>query len=508
MTAYPIVEARRTRGPDERLNEIHFNVRDFGGIGSGAGDEARALQEAADACIAAGGGVVYVPAGTWRLATAVTFRAGVVLRGAGLGRTIINAVGAGCLAWTEASLTDINGGGMEHCTLRCDAVTAAVTVSNVWGWFCRRNHIWGAGALATAIALRGFSFECDISNNRITDFDTAGISFADIGGGAVYPNGTTIRENDFAGDDGATCVAVVGASTVRVVDNHFEHAAGEEGPAVTLAACKGAYIAGNWIGANYGTSNQITVGAGTLEARIHGNHVSLTGGTGIHISGAATGYISVVGNCFDVDFGVDVVVVDGRNAINIASNIVKMIDSGAEGLTGSVVDLKNSATEISISDLVVNAEGAADMAGTGINIGNGCVDIAIHGGCIINMTTGIASASLAASKTISVMGMAIAGNGTQVSVAAATAITLRDCPGHRTSGKGNGTIPSGATTVQVAHGLAVTPPSDGVQLTQYGPSTNHRQFWVNATDATNITVNCNLDPGASGLPFAWSYQPD
>ncbi|MCG6925767.1 MAG: right-handed parallel beta-helix repeat-containing protein [Acidobacteria bacterium] len=51
------VEASAARGP--------FDVRDFGGKGDGTTFDTAALQGAIDACHAAGGGTVHVPAGTW-----------------------------------------------------------------------------------------------------------------------------------------------------------------------------------------------------------------------------------------------------------------------------------------------------------------------------------------------------------------------------------------------------------------------------------------------------------
>jgi len=65
-----------------------FSVRDFGAVGDGIALETRALNQAADACAAAGGGTVYVPpgrylTGTLRLRSHVTLEleAGAVLLG-------------------------------------------------------------------------------------------------------------------------------------------------------------------------------------------------------------------------------------------------------------------------------------------------------------------------------------------------------------------------------------------------------------------------------------------
>jgi hypothetical protein len=79
-----------------------------------------------------------------------------------------------------------------------------------------------------------------------------------------------------------------------------------------------------------------------------------------------------------------------------------------------------------------------------------------------------------------------------------------DIPGYLTANSGSGTIPSGATTIAVAHGLNITPASTDVALMQVGAtSLNPGNLYVSALDASNITVNCYSDPGASGLPFTW-----
>ncbi|MGH3707483.1 MAG: glycosyl hydrolase family 28-related protein [Pseudonocardiaceae bacterium] len=45
-----------------------FNVKDFGAAGDGAGDDTQSIQAAINAAIAANGGVVYFPPGTYPVA--------------------------------------------------------------------------------------------------------------------------------------------------------------------------------------------------------------------------------------------------------------------------------------------------------------------------------------------------------------------------------------------------------------------------------------------------------
>lgn len=70
---------------------VVVNVLDHGAVNDGTGDNTRAFREAIDAAWYAGGGAVFVPAGTYRVERMLLLhRDGVVLRGAGQGETIID----------------------------------------------------------------------------------------------------------------------------------------------------------------------------------------------------------------------------------------------------------------------------------------------------------------------------------------------------------------------------------------------------------------------------------
>lgn len=75
---------------------LQFNVRDFGAVGDGHTSDTAAIQAAIDAAAKAGGGDVYIPAGTWTLTAggkpadgALMLKSNVFIKGDGMGATVL-----------------------------------------------------------------------------------------------------------------------------------------------------------------------------------------------------------------------------------------------------------------------------------------------------------------------------------------------------------------------------------------------------------------------------------
>lgn len=72
---------------------------------------------------------------------------------------------------------------------------------------------------------------------------------------------------------------------------------------------------------------------------------------------------------------------------------------------------------------------------------------------------------------------------------------------------GTGTIANGATSATVTHGLALTPGLKDIRITLgENPTNTPGAIWVDNIGATTFVVNCENDPGASGLDFAWRAE--
>lgn len=86
------------------------DVMDFGAAGDGAHDDASSITAAISACSAAGGGIVYLPAGRYRLTSSIVPMNNVTLQGAGRGATVLLPYGTAAavklLASGGAPLTD------------------------------------------------------------------------------------------------------------------------------------------------------------------------------------------------------------------------------------------------------------------------------------------------------------------------------------------------------------------------------------------------------------------
>lgn len=119
-------------------------------------------------------------------------------------------------------------------------------------------------------------------------------------------------------------------------------------------------------------------------------------------------------------------------------------------------------------------------------------------GCDVRNNTGIGHDVRAGSTNINIRGGSISGNGTNLSDSG-TATRVQDTSGFRTKNVVTGTAAidsTGVKNITIAHGLAVTPAIQDVQLT-LERNTNVGDWvsgflWVTATDATNITAQLRV----------------
>lgn len=93
----------------------YVDVTDYGAIGDGTTNDGPAIQTAIDAAVAAGGGVVYFPAGTYKSTAKLTCGVGVHLKGDGykVSKLLFDLDAATDCIWFHSGTAYGNGGGIQ-----------------------------------------------------------------------------------------------------------------------------------------------------------------------------------------------------------------------------------------------------------------------------------------------------------------------------------------------------------------------------------------------------------
>lgn len=124
--------ARRIR---DELEDSRLNVKRFGAVGNGVADDTAAFQAMISAW-SARRGVMFVPAGTYQLSSALDLPVESVLQGVGLGASVLrftNTAADGINAGTAALIADLD---VRHATsssgIGIDSTTDGVRIDNVF----------------------------------------------------------------------------------------------------------------------------------------------------------------------------------------------------------------------------------------------------------------------------------------------------------------------------------------------------------------------------------------
>ena len=106
--------------PDAALGQVPgatgdvFNAKAFGATGDGTTDDAGAIQAAIDSANASGGGIVFVPGGTYIIASTLVLKSNVALVGIGPASSIKGGFSRG----TQSLMNNDWVNGSENCSLR------------------------------------------------------------------------------------------------------------------------------------------------------------------------------------------------------------------------------------------------------------------------------------------------------------------------------------------------------------------------------------------------------
>lgn len=489
-----------------------FNVRWYGAAGDGATDDTAAIQQALDEAANAGGGVVFVPPGTYLITSSLTIGSKTTLIGAAK-----NAVTIKKATYFEARMIRSKQG------YNADGVTGYdgdhdIVIQNItWD----DNYTAGApntygNAIDMAHCERVRIINCHFKNIYWHAADLVGVKDVLIEGCSCedsydQPAGS-VFQIDQAGPGSQPGVNVDGTpcKNVRVVNCRVWNC-----PVSAVHLYRGdadhihedILIQGNQI---YNCANGVYQNRGTyVNKLIVAHNIIDTAVTAIDLNGV-TSLLSVVGN---------LVFNCSSMGIDVGPNTGDELATSLVAVTGNVVqNIGHHGIIINYSqDFTVGQNVIYDINGTtgvrnaltiyssvsGIVSGNVCVGTE-------NSQYGIqlSSGSGVTCSDITLIGNRASGFRTaQMHVGEiATNIKAYHNLNYLTENSGTAIIPSGSTSVTVAHGLRQTPSIHNIQVTPTNNLGSASKFWVDTVTSSNFTIHVNTDPGPDTATFVWSID--
>lgn len=312
-----------------RPSQTIFNARKYKAKGDGVTNDTAAIQAAIDAASAAGGGTVYIPAGTFAFADTLTLYDNVHLGGSGVGSTTLSytseseGVAFDLTGLTNSSINNLTINGNNTAGSPPPDVDGFITMANATACVLRDLEIIEApgtnlGSIllsgtatknsvtdiiardgnGSAIGLTGSSCQGNhIGNVHVTDYTGFGVR---LGSGA---HGNLV-ENVHTTSNGLELVATASGAYSNRIDSCHAQGCGDNGFSISgegkynqVVNCTAKYNdgAGCWVWASYSTVTGCTF--------VGNNQVPNNWpGVGISANYGGTGQNNIIsGNVFDDD---------------------------------------------------------------------------------------------------------------------------------------------------------------------------------------------------------------
>lgn len=463
-------------------------VTDFGAVGDDSTNNVTAINNAAASLPF--GGIVTVPPGTFRVASALTtFPDAVSLVGHGSAASVIRttsatadvlAVGDRALVSGLKFMSSVTRTGGSYVKLTGNsAIIDACEMDGAYiGIYCyaaalytetgadiHRCILRGGSATAggAAILIERFG-DVNISDTTISGNTTVAANQADsgikiTGCDTVTIQGCNITQAGVAIDVAPTASDVL---SVWVDSTYCDWNAKASGPGARVGIYSGANnlrrvrFSGCWFGTNAGPGLLVeqTAGTGELDGvDVIGCHIYNNGSYGAKAAGSAK----------NVHF------LGGESAGNTGSGVYV----GGTVDTFSVIGMRLGP----FADYGANSTYGLELAGS--------VD---HGRVGLNDLRGNTSGAVL--------------NGTS-----GTDVNIRDNLGWTTENGGAAVILSGTTAIAVTHNLSSTPVAKELWVTPtQNPTNDPGNWWIDTITSTQFTINVRNNPGASNMSFAWGAR--
>src|SRR5574340_871894 len=492
----------------------HISVKDYDVAGDGVTDDTAEIQAAITANY---GKRLYFPSGTYKV-SALTVSGELEMYGDGNTRTIISLI-------SGSNTVPLTVNDAPNFVMKDMAVDGNKTGNPTGTW---------------AVRLTGTNTKPKFIRSRFYDAKTTGISVGgtcdylvvkdciatgcDVDGMVASTATKTLFEGNTATSNGRFGILIT-ASLARVINNICDANSATTTGGAGIGLINGAdysIVSGNQCfnngvaGSVYSHGIQLNA---TNFSTVTGNYCAGNIGNGIDLTLAST-YNTVVGNISANNYDVGIAVDSLSHYCTVSSNIVRA------NLNPGIYSYASYGTKIVGNQVIDNGLDPTAVAFAGVGSApygilfdgytNGGVDYYGTNGIVIgNEIRGSSHASGTGLKIVAgaitpqlgviVNDNTLAGNtAPQMVYTQSNVQSVHNNTGWVTAARGAATIPNGATSVVVTHGLDVTPASTNVHVTANNSGTNDPgDIWLDTFTSTQFTIHCRNDPGASGITFGW-----
>jgi parallel beta-helix repeat protein len=470
------------------------NPRDFGVKADNVTNDTAAMQACIDASY---GRKIYLPAGTIKVSN-LTITGELELAGEGYTRTTISQI-----TGSTGDLITINTSTSKHVVIRdlqvsgtaagqdCIALTGTLTS----GTQILDAFVSLAGR--DGISIRSTADDNTVIRNTIVEVCRDGISFASgaVSGlvmgcrlnsntrHSIYATGNTLGPGHrFIGNaigGGVAGIHILNQNHCQISDNQIIL---QSTHGIWLKGAEQCSVVGNACRANTLDGIMLETGSqGSNYNTIADNVCSFNSRRGINLDTSPVGN-TIRGN---------IITANGESGL-------RLYKAASNSIIGN--QIFNNGITTSPKAGVYLADDGTGASSTNRIIGNYISDAGAG-----NQTTAIYNGATA-SNTVIVGNELVAT--TEVDIAGGNILHARDNIGWKTQNRGNSSIPNGATTVTINHGLDVTPEASDFNLMQSSGAPTNPSYLMGVTSitSTQFTVSANANPGASALAFEWAVS--
>lgn len=257
-----------------------LNVKSFGAIGNGVHDDTAAIQTALNIANLRGGGVVYLPAGTYKLSSALTLYSNITMYGDGVALSVLQQ--------TSTSAHGLVGSNLELVTLQDFTVDGPATGTGVGIRLTGTVVIYSFYINMTRVMVKQFGSHGILIDDPVTSVLT-NVTSKENGGEGFYIQcsdlgtvGTSTSligcyaHNNTSGNGFRLYNMVYSALSGCATDNNTN--------GYKIEACEGVTLTG--CGAEENTGDSIQVNGGN-NISVWGAWLSESGTNGVHVTGSA-----------------------------------------------------------------------------------------------------------------------------------------------------------------------------------------------------------------------------